>query len=137
MRGTTRKTVLKARALRRAMTQPEARLWQILRTRPAGLKFRHQHPVGRYSLDFYCPAAKLAIEVDGDAHEMGDRPERDAARDAWLEARGLRTLRIPARELYGDVEPAIIMILSSCGVESPSTMLRMVPLPTRKARRED
>jgi very-short-patch-repair endonuclease len=137
MRGTTRKTVLKARALRRAMTQPEARLWQILRARPAGLKFRHQHPIGPYSLDFYCPGAKLAIEVDGDAHDMGDMPARDAARDAWLERRGVRTLRIPARDLYGDVEAAIIMILASCGVESPSTALHAVPLPTSKARRED
>jgi very-short-patch-repair endonuclease len=137
MRGTTRKTVLKARALRRAMTQPEARLWQILRTRPAGLKFRHQHPIGRYSLDFYCPAAKLAIEVDGDAHGMGNVPARDAVRDAWLEKRGLKTLRIPARELYGDVEPAIIMILESCGVESPSTAFHAVPLPIACGDRED
>jgi very-short-patch-repair endonuclease len=136
MRGTTRKTVLKARALRRTMSQPEARLWQILRMRPAGLKFRHQHPIGPYSLDFYCPSAKLAIEVDGDAHGMGNVPERDAARDAWLEKRGLRTLRIPARELYGDVEAAIIMILDSCGVESPSTALHAVPLPIRYADRE-
>ena len=137
MRGTTRKTVLKARALRRTMSRPEARLWQILRTRPAGFKFRHQHPIGPYSLDFYCPSEKLAIEVDGDVHDMGDVPARDAARDAWLEARGLRTLRIPARELYGDVEAAIIMILTSCSVDSPSTMLRMVPLPIRYADRED
>jgi len=137
MRGTTRKTVLKARALRRTMTQPEARLWQILRTRPAGLKFRHQHPIGPYTLDFYCPSAKLAIEVDGDAHGMGDIPARDAARDAWLAKRGRKTVRIPARELYGDVEAAIVMILESCGVKSPSTALRAVPLPTSKARRED
>ena len=137
MRGTTRKTVLKARALRRTMSPPEVRLWQILRMRPAGLKFRHQHPIGLYSLDFYCPSAKLAIEVDGDAHGMGDLPARDAARDAWLAARGLKTLRIPARELYGDVEAAIIMILESCGVESPSTSFQLVPLPTSCARRED
>jgi very-short-patch-repair endonuclease len=137
MRSTTRKTVLKARALRRAMSQPEARLWQILRARPAGLKFRHQHPIGPYSLDFYCPSAKPAIEVDGDVHSMGDMPLRDAARDAWLKARGRRTLRIPARELYGDVEAAILMILECCGVESPSTALHAVPLPLRFADRED
>jgi very-short-patch-repair endonuclease len=54
MRQTTKKTVAKARVLRRAMTPPEIRLWQILRTRPAGLKFRHQHPAGPYVLDFLC-----------------------------------------------------------------------------------
>ena len=60
-----RKTVLNARTLRRAMTRPEVLLWQVLRERPNGLRFRRQHPVGPFVLDFYCPAARLAIEVDG------------------------------------------------------------------------
>ena len=102
------------------MTQPEARLWQVLRTRPDGFKFRKQHPIGAFSLDFYCPAAKLAIEVDGAAHDMGDNPRRDAERDAWVAARGIRTLRFPAAELYGDIEPAVRMILAAC-TEGPST----------------
>ena len=113
MRATTRKTVEKARQLRREMSPPEARLWQVLRERPDGLKFRKQHPIGPYVLDFYCPAAKLDIEVDGDAHDMGSNPERDAARDAWLRTKGLRVLRIPARHLYGDIEPAVVLILTS------------------------
>ena len=112
MRGTTKATVAKARALRRTMTRPEARLWQVLRTRPDGLKFRRQHSVGHYVLDFYCPAAKLAIEVDGDVHGMGVAPVSDAARDAWLSERGFRICRIPARHLYGDIEPAVNLILS-------------------------
>ncbi|MFL6858775.1 MAG: endonuclease domain-containing protein [Allosphingosinicella sp.] len=114
MRGTTKKTVQKARALRRQLTRPEARLWQILRDRPDDLKFRKQHPIGPYVLDFYCPAAKLGIEVDGDAHDMGTAPEDDARRDAWLRGKGLRILRIPARHLYGDIEPAVMLILSHC-----------------------
>jgi very-short-patch-repair endonuclease len=114
MRGTTRRTVERARALRRQLTQPEARLWQVLRERPDGLKFRKQHPIGPYVLDFYCPAAKLDIEVDGDAHDMGSNPEWDARRDAWLRAKRLRVLRIPARHLYGDIEPAVVLILTSC-----------------------
>jgi very-short-patch-repair endonuclease len=112
MRSTTKATVAKARALRRMMTRPEAHLWQVLRTRPDGLKFRRQHPVGSYVIDFYCPAAKLAVEVDGDSHDMGTNPARDAARDAWLKERGLRICRIPARYLYGDIEPAVRLILS-------------------------
>jgi very-short-patch-repair endonuclease len=113
MRGTTKGTVAKARGLRRTMSRPEARLWQVLRTRPDGLKFRRQHPVGPYVLDFYCPAAKLAVEVDGEAHGMGENPARDSARDAWLRERGFRLCRIPARHLYGDIEPAVNLILAA------------------------
>jgi very-short-patch-repair endonuclease len=113
MRGTTKATVGKARVLRRAMTRPEARLWQVLRTRPDGLKFRRQHPVGPYVLDFYCPSVKLAVAVDGEVHGMGDNPARDVERDAWLGERGLRVCRIPASHLYGDIEPAVKWILSA------------------------
>jgi very-short-patch-repair endonuclease len=96
------------------MSRPEARLWQVLRARPNGLKFRRQHPVGTYVVDFYCPAAKLVVEVDGVAHDIRDRPQRDEARDAWLAREGLSVLRIPARELYGDIEGAVTPILSHC-----------------------
>src|SRR4051812_12744844 len=84
MRQTTKGTVAKARALRRDMSPAEIALWQILRSRPVGLKFRHQHPAGPFVLDFYCAARKLVIEVDGVAHEMGDNPRRDERRDNWL-----------------------------------------------------
>jgi very-short-patch-repair endonuclease len=115
MRQTTKRMVAKARALRRAMTPPEIRLWQILRTRPGGLKFRHQHPAGPFVLDFYCAATKLAVEVDGAAHDMGDNPQRDARRDEWLRKRGYRILRIPALELKKDAESVIRHILDVCG----------------------
>ena len=128
MRGTTRKTVEKARDLRRKMSPPEARLWQILRTRPGGLKFRCQHPLGPYVLDFYCPRAKLCIEIDCDVHDMGDNPQRDEKRDEWVNGRGVQILRIPAEHLFGDVEPAVRLILSRCAA-GPSTALRAVPLP--------
>ena len=89
MRQTTKATVAKARAFRRTMSPAEVRLWQILRTRPGGLKFRHQHPAGPYVLDFYCAAKKLALEVDGIAHEMGGNPKRDERRHAWLRQRAV------------------------------------------------
>src|SRR3954447_16988126 len=114
MRQTTRATVRKARALRRVMSPAEARLWQILRPRPAGLKFRHQHPAGPYVIDFYCPAAKLGIEIDGIAHEMGDNPARDERRDTWLAGRGYRMLRIPASELKENAEGVLQHILNAC-----------------------
>jgi len=108
--------VAKARALRRTMAPAEIRLWQILRKRPAGLKFRHQHPAGPYALDFYCAAKKLAVEVDGNAHDMGDRPARDEQRDAWLRGKGYRVLRIPAGELINNSEGVLQHILNACGV---------------------
>jgi very-short-patch-repair endonuclease len=61
--------------------------------------FRRQHPIGRYVLDSYCAKARLAIEVDGISHDMGTRPQRDVERDAWLAARGVTVLRVPASEL--------------------------------------
>ena len=114
MRQTTKATAGKARALRRIMTPPEAMLWTLLRARPANLKFRRQHPAGPYVIDFYCPAAKLGIEIDGAAHEMGDNPARDERRDLWLRERGYRILRIPAAELLGSVEDVLRHILDAC-----------------------
>ena len=111
MRQTTRATVAKARELRRAMTPPEAILWQVLRSRPEGLKFRRQHPVGPYVAEFYCPSRKLIVEVDGIAHAMGDTPQRDERRDEWLRQQGYRVVRIPAAEVSGDVEAVLNYVL--------------------------
>ncbi|HEY0131839.1 MAG TPA: endonuclease domain-containing protein [Allosphingosinicella sp.] len=103
--------VLRARALRRAPTPPEFRLWLLLRQRPNGLKFRKQHPLGPYTLDVYCPAAKLVGEVDGVSHERGDNPARDRRRDAWLHEQGLRVLRFDASDVMKDVESVVTAIL--------------------------
>ncbi|WP_347275845.1 DUF559 domain-containing protein [Sphingomonas sp. HITSZ_GF] len=65
-----------------------------------------------YVLDFFCPARCLAIEVDGEAHERGDRPERDVQRDAWLASEGVRVLRIPASEVLGNMEGAVRHIVA-------------------------
>jgi very-short-patch-repair endonuclease len=103
--------VARARALRRSPSPPESLLWQQLRTRPKGLKFRRQHPFGPFIVDFYCPAAKLVVEVDGDSHDMGDRPVRDGRRDIWLKERGFRVLRFTAGEVMKDVGSAVMAIL--------------------------
>lgn len=114
MRGTTKSNVVRAKALRRAMTPPEARLWTLLRRKALGVKFRRQHPIGPYSLDFYAPSLKLCIEVDGIAHDMGDNPARDERRDAWVLAKGIRTLRIPAPEAMGNLEGVYQLIQAEC-----------------------
>ncbi|WP_113891334.1 endonuclease domain-containing protein [Roseiarcus fermentans] len=100
-------TVAAAKTLRRNLSVPEAMLWSRVRTRsPEFPAFRRQHPVGLYVLDFYCAKAKLAIEIDGRAHEAQDRPERDARRDAWLRAVGIEVLRIPARDVLTNPDKA-------------------------------
>jgi very-short-patch-repair endonuclease len=85
------------------MSPPEAYLWQFLRKRPDGLKFRRQHPFERCTSDFYCAAAKLVVEVDGDGHDMGDNPSADLRRDAWLRAQGLDVPRFNAADVMKDV----------------------------------
>ncbi len=105
--------ILRARALRRAPTPPEYRLWLLLRQRPDGLKFRKQHPLGPYTLDFYCPAFKLVVEVDGESHGMGDNPARDRRRDSWLSEQGLRVLRFDSADVMKDVESVVTAILAA------------------------
>ena len=104
MRGTGKATVAKARGLRRAMTPPEVMLWQQLRARPGGVKFRRQHPVGPYVADFYAPVGRLIVEVDGLAHDLGDRPGRDVARGDWLRGQGFVVVRVAAVDVLRDVE---------------------------------
>ncbi|ATE66599.1 endonuclease domain-containing protein [Rhizorhabdus dicambivorans] len=84
------------------MSLPEVLLRQELRKKAAGARFRRQHPMGPYILDFYCAEAKLVIEVDGISHDMGDRAERDEARDAWLKEQGLKVHRISAKDVLRD-----------------------------------
>jgi very-short-patch-repair endonuclease len=108
-----------ARNLRRKMTLPEVILWQALRKTPEGLKFRRQHPTSRYVLDFFCSHARLAIEVDGEAHSRGDRPERDEVRDQWLRAAGIETLRIPAVDVLSDADAVLRWIIAESRARLP------------------
>ena len=96
------------------MTLPEGLLWRELRSRPGNFKFRRQHPLGPVVVDFYCPAAKLVIEVDGEAHGMGDNPRCDAERDEWVLREGLRVLRIPAGDVMRDMDSVVTQILTEC-----------------------
>jgi very-short-patch-repair endonuclease len=106
--------VLRARALRREPTLPEGLLWRELRKRPGGFKFRRQHPLGWYVVDFYCPAAGLVIEVDGQSHSMGNRAQEDAVRDRWIRQQGLRVIRFPAADVMNDVQSVVTAITLAC-----------------------
>ena len=108
----SRVTKDRAKVLRREMSLPEVLLWKAIRRRKLDrLHFRRQHPMGPYVIDFYCDAAKLAVEVDGSSHHFGDRPVRDARRDAWLREQGIAVLRLPARLILRDVDDAVRTIV--------------------------
>jgi very-short-patch-repair endonuclease len=124
-----RDQISRARQLRREMSPPEVALWQYLRSRPAGFKFRRQHPLGPYKLDFFCHEAGLAIEVDGDAHDMGDNPERDARRDEWVARKGVKTIRFLARDVMENLDAVAAQIQEECASRCPSTVLPDGPPP--------
>jgi very-short-patch-repair endonuclease len=83
-----------ARQLRKNQTEMESRLWQYLRDRRlGGYKFRRQHPVSGYILDFYCPEKKVAVELDGGQHDLAEQMEYDQIRTDILEKMGIKVLR--------------------------------------------
>ncbi len=96
------------------MSLPEVLLWEFLRREPGGIKFLRQHSIGDYYLDFYVAKLKLAIEIDGIAHDMGVRPERDDARDAFLNGEGLEVVRVPATEVLKSPEDVADMLVRYC-----------------------
>ena len=103
--GKNRTETKHARALRRNATPAERKLWPALRNQAlGGAKFRRQYPCGPYILDYAAVGAKLAIEVDGESHALGDGPARDARRDDWLTAQGWRMLRFTNRGVLGNLD---------------------------------
>jgi len=102
IRGTTPEIQQAAQQLRKQATPAETALWQALRNRQLnGLRFRRQHPVGRFILDFYCPSTKLVIELDGAGHE--NQQDYDTARTQELEAHGYRVLRFDNQQVMNDL----------------------------------
>lgn len=120
-----KKTIQRARQFRSTMSLPERLLWNELRKKATGLRFRRQHPAGQYVLDFYCDAAKLCVEIDGLHHDF--TAARDCARDRWLAGRGVRTLRISASDVLGNLEGVLQHIANEAS--SPSASLRSAPPP--------
>ena len=86
----------RARNLRKNMSDGERKLWQAMRARQVdGVRFRRQHPIGPYIVDFVCLEKRLVVEVDGGHHTEDDQIAYDARRDLWLNAEGYRVMRIP------------------------------------------
>lgn len=118
-----------ARRLRRQMTLPEGLLWQQLRRRPVGIKFRSQHPIGEYVVDFYCASRRLVIEIDGKVHDMGGNPAKDRRRDLWLEDQGLTVVRVPAIDVLRDPAGVAQSLVALCGAVPPPSALRAATSP--------
>ena len=106
IRGTTPVVEEAARSMRRSLTPAEAKLWQTLRGRKLrGLKFRCQHPVGPYVLDFYCPARKLVVELDGSAHD--NQREHDQTRTERLAEHGYQVIRFRNEDVLHDLDAVV------------------------------
>lgn len=101
------------------MSLPEILLWQQLRLRPNGHKFRKQHPASDFVLDFFCAEARLAIEIDGEAHDRGDQPAFDKERDIFLMRHGIATVRIPATAVLRELPNVVTHILEAVRVRLP------------------
>src|ERR671933_105018 len=113
----TRIKVQRAKELRRQMTQEEKKLWQHLRANQLnGLHFRRQQIIDGFITDFYCHAARLVIEVDGEIHQQ--QAEYDAERDRILLARGLRLLRIRNEQVRQNLDKVLARISTVCSEET-------------------
>ncbi|HEY8573595.1 endonuclease domain-containing protein [Phenylobacterium sp.] len=119
VRSTRSALLLKrARSMRREPTRAEARLWEALRGKRLGeLKWRRQAPVGPFIADFVCYAARLVVELDGEAHE--GRATGDADRTMVLDTFGFRVVRFSNDEVLGDLGGVCERILTACGGERP------------------
>lgn len=103
-----------ARLLRSKMTQAETKLWEFLRTKPGGFKFRRQHPLGIYIADFFCYQLKLVIEVDGRIHERAAIRQADTERQKLIEADGIKVMRFTNDQVLTNIEAVIKTISAYC-----------------------
>jgi len=100
----------KRRALRHAATDAERRLWQHLKRQQLGIKFRRQHSVDAYVVDFYAPGVRLAVEIDGDSHFPPTARMYDQERTSHLERFGIAILRFTNRDVRTNLEAVLLSI---------------------------
>ncbi|WP_291308198.1 MULTISPECIES: endonuclease domain-containing protein [unclassified Devosia] len=125
------KSYSSAKRMRREMPLPEVIHWQLLRGgKVDGLRFRRQHPIGPFVLDFYCAERKLAIEVDGLAHDNAERFEQDERRTMWLNNQGIQVIRFMASDILDPqaLEAVVVTIRENV---APSTSYVGPPPPPR------
>lgn len=125
IRRTTPELMQRAKILRQEATEAECVFWEAVRGRRCGgLKFRRQHAVGQFILDFWCPEHRLLVELDGGIHDRADVAAHDREREAWIRRYGVRILRFRNEEVLTNLETVLQTILSSI---SPLT-----PLPPQR-----
>ena len=110
--GSSPKTEDRAKSLRRESTEAGKLFWKIVRNRAVnGLKFRRQHPIGHFIVDFYCHEVKLAIELDGDVHDVDEVKQYDKARQKIIEELGITLLRFDNEVIFTNPDEALVKIL--------------------------
>jgi type I site-specific restriction-modification system R (restriction) subunit/very-short-patch-repair endonuclease len=131
--------VEEARELRKNQTKAEEIFWQLVRNRKfLNLKFRRQHQIGSYIVDFYCDEQKLIIEFDGDVHNTIEQQKHDSTRDKYLTSIGNRVLRFKNEELLNNPESVLDKISSSLPlpIEEENQLQKTHPLPLGEGRGE-
>ena len=129
-------TIARASSLRSRATESERALWAILRRRQQwALRFRRQHPIGPFVVDFVCLERRLIVEVDGEVHEYARRIATDIERDEWLAEQRFKIVRIPSGIATEDPDRACTMITEALG---PATIADAItphprPFPRKKA----
>lgn len=109
--------------LRKNLTPAEAVLWKHLQhSQLEGRKFRRQHSVGYFVLDFYCPAEKLAVELDGAHHFTDEGYEYDKERTAFINAAGIRVIRFENKEVFNNLESVLEEIKRNFKTNSDPTI---------------
>jgi len=108
--GATPSVYRNAANLRNNMTEPECKLWDYLKSRPAGFKFRRQHPIAGYVLDFYCHKLRLSIEVDGNYHLKKVEKEKDKERTIYFNNVGITEIRFYNQQVIEKFDKVVKII---------------------------
>ncbi|MCL4531015.1 MAG: endonuclease domain-containing protein [Chloroflexi bacterium] len=125
--------LLRSRELRQPQTPAEATLWRHLRNRNLTYKFRRQHPIDRFIIDFYCAQAKVCIEIDGSQHFKPKQEEYDRARTAFLEELGYKVIRFTNDDVRLNIQAVvdeIVRVIESRLSPHPN------PLPSEERNQE-
>ena len=111
----------KRRFLRKNFSKAELLVWSKLRDRQLNKdKFRRQYGIGPYVVDFYCPTAKVIVEIDGDSHFQGNAPEYDAIRQRFLEGLGMKVIRFTNLDVLRNLDEVFLAIRDYLTPPSPS-----------------
>ena len=104
---------------RSMMTDAERYLWNYIKNEQIGVRFRRQHIIGDYIVDFICLKQKLIIEVDGGYHNNPTQQQKDRIRQNWLESMGYKVLRFNNNDIFHDIESVITIIKQNISIDLP------------------